>query len=112
MMPAISAGELGNTSNTCQTFSPARSNEQNRIEQPMPHLLVFSHLFITDWFTNQTFFVRIRGVPILMRCQVYFYMKTVLILFLNMACHFLFTSKTLFFTGIDAYWNGFIFIFL
>lgn len=35
MIPAISAGELGATSSTCHTFSPARSNEQNRMEQPI-----------------------------------------------------------------------------
>ena len=35
IMPAISAGELGDTSRTCHTFSPACSNEQNRMEQPI-----------------------------------------------------------------------------
>jgi transketolase C-terminal domain/subunit len=62
-MPAISAGELGDTSNMCHTFSPARSNEQNRIEQPIDRLLAKSFKETLN-HTNQTLFIRIVRMPI------------------------------------------------
>lgn len=69
-MPAISAGELGDTSKTCHTFSPARSKEQNLIEQPNKEFQsITAIVYGLGYCTYQTLLVRVVWVPVSTWCQ-------------------------------------------